>query len=146
MNQLDWSPPETNPITYSSWTPLERAKVHEWLIRYAKYYAKRFPFFEFFDLYNAGYIGYLEAIRYHTWTIHCAGLTAVVKRIKGAILQEVWKIYGRSTLNYTGYKGKGDYQQEALPLTRSFQQGLKREEIDEFTTTKFGTGKGTPRS
>jgi hypothetical protein len=128
------------PITYSNWTIEERSSVHGFLISKARQVSKRFKFFQFNDLYNAGYIGYLEGIRYHTWAIHCSGISAVKKRIYGAILQEVEKIYGRVIYP------SGESKRQAAFNTIPVNQALTQEEIDDYLAHTYGSRKGFTRS
>jgi len=100
----------TLPITYSSWTPRQRLHVHEFMCWTAIELSRKFPLFEPGDLYNSGYIRYLEVTQYMTFTIKEPGVEYVKIAVKGSMIKEIWKLYGRPTYKATGYVGKGDRQ------------------------------------
>ena len=109
------------PITYSSWTHAQRLSVHKFALWTAVKLSRKFPFFTPGDLYNSGYCGYLKAISKLTYTIDSPGLGYTKTAIKGAMIAEIWTIYGRPTYSTHGYVGKGDLKAHAeIACTEEF--------------------------
>ncbi len=99
---------DLGPISHPNWSEAQCRSIQAHLIACARELSRKFPMLTMADMYQAGYCGYLESVKYMTWTIHNSGTTYVKNCARWAMLKESWKIYGRPTYADTGYVGKGD--------------------------------------
>jgi len=110
------------PITYPPWSREEKLKVHYFIVKHAVKFSRTSPYLEFGDFYNAGYLGYLRAIKKIKWTPDSSGLPYACTRILGTMTEEWSSWYGRKSTP------KGAVKRKALFLQLSIDQPLRSDD------------------
>ena len=102
------------PVNFHLWTREEKLKIHGFICSKALEFSNQTPQLEFGDFYNAGFLGYLQAIKTMPWTIDQHSLPLVCKWIVGAMKDEWISWYGRGDTIKGRAKRLGLFSQASL--------------------------------